>query len=608
MKKLHLLVLFLFPITLSGQTYSAQQVDSLKRELLSHVKEDTIRVNLMIMVGYSDLSKNPDESMKITRLAWELSKKISWPTGIMRSLRQIGTILTNTAREREAIEYFQLAIHEAEKANDKAFLNTIYNNIGMIYLNTGENDKALEAFNNMRSRIDPVKSPMLFAFANTNAGTTYFRLGKLDSALSCFNRSTAVALQQQLTQILCYNYANTGAVYDKMKRYEEAIQEFRKAKTLADSTGDISSLCLSQVGLAEANFFLGRNQVAEQYCKEALKTGQQIRSAQFQQEAWMILSDIYKKTGNYKESLEAYKNHILFRDSLMNEEKKSEIVRQELEFDYERKVAKAKAEAEKKEALAQAEIDKQKLRSNAFMGIGAVVLLSGVTGFIGYKRRRDLEKKSIETQNELQTNKTELRVLRLQMDPHFIFNSLNAVSDYMLKNDIETADRYLTRFARLMRQTLEQSAFSEVTLEDDLQALKTYLDLEQLRLKGKMSYTLTIDENIRSEQVMVPSLILQPFIENSIVHGIGPKGEAGKISIHISREGNLLKCCLEDDGVGRQTAMADKNERKSLGMKITQTRIDLLNKMYNSNGGILLTDLQPGLRVEVRLPYNEQTA
>lgn len=608
MKKHGLLLLFLLPFTLAGQMYSEQQVDSLKRELLTHSKEDTVRVNLMIMVGFSDISKNPDEAMKLSRQSWELSKKIGWPMGIMRSLRQIGSILTNTAREREAIEYFQLAIQEASKAKDTAFLNSIYNNIGMIYMNTGENAKALDAFNNMRRQSDPVKSPMLFAFANTNAGTTYFRMGKLDSALYCFNQSTAVAMQHQLIQVLSYNYANTGAVYDKMERYEDAIQEFEKAKTLADSTGDPSSLCLSQLGLAEANFFLGRNQLAEAYCKAAIKTGQQIQSAQYQHEAWEILSDIYKKTGKYKESLEAFKNHILFRDSLMNEEKKSEIVRKELGFDYERKVAKAKAEAEKKEAIANAEIDKQKLRNNAFMGIGTVVVLSGITGFIGYKRRRDIEKKSIETQNELQTNKTELRVLRLQMDPHFIFNSLNSVSDYMLKNDIDTADRYLTRFARLMRQTLEQSAFSEVPLEDDLQALKTYLDLEQLRLKGKMKYTLTVDDNIPEALVMVPSLILQPFIENSIIHGIGPKSETGTISIHLSREGNLLNCCLEDNGVGRQTTASDKGERKSLGMKITQTRIDLLNKMYNSNGGIRLTDLQPGLRVEVRIPYNEQTA
>jgi LytS/YehU family sensor histidine kinase len=317
-----------------------------------------------------------------------------------------------------------------------------------------------------------------------------------------------------------------------------------------------------------------------------------------------MLSDIYKNKGNFKQALDAYKNHITFRDSLINEEKKSEIVRKELSFDYERKALKARAEAEKNEALSKAEIERQKLRNNAFMGAGVIVLLSGITGFVGYKRRRDLERKSIQTQNELQVNKTELRVLRLQMDPHFIFNSLNSVSDYMLKNDIETADRYLTRFARLMRQTLEQSASSEVTLEDDLNALRTYLDLEQLRLKGKMTYTLSVDENINSSAVLVPSLILQPFIENSIVHGIGPKEGEGKINIKISREGNLLNCMLEDDGVGRNQNVSN-NGHKSYGMQITQTRIDLLNKMHNSHGGIKLTDLQPGLRVEVKIPYIE---
>ena len=607
MHKIYFLLFLLLPGVLAAQVYSAEQADSLKRELLTHKTEDTIRVNLMILVGYTDLARNPEEAMKITKQAWELSKKIKWTMGTLRSLRQIGTILTNTSREREAIEYFQFAIDEATKAGEKSFLNSIYLNIGMIYMNTGENVKALEAFHNVLRFAEPEKSPMLYCFANTNAGTTYLRMEKLDSALICFNQSTQVALKNQMTQVLCYNYANTGAVYDKLKRYDEAIVEFEKAKQLSDATGDLSSKCLSLVGLGEAHLYLKKFKLAEQYCLEGLKLAAQIQSAQYQNEAWLMLSDIYKENGNYKQSLEAYKNHITFRDSLTNEEKKSEIVRKELSFDYERKAAKARAEAEKKEALAQAEIDKQKLRNNAFMGIGAVVVLSGVTGFVGYKRRRDLEKKSIQTENELQTNKTELRVLRLQMDPHFIFNSLNSISDYMLKNDIETADRYLTRFARLMRQTLEQSAFSEVTLEDDLHALKTYLDLEQLRLKGKMNYSLTVDEHISPGVVMVPSLILQPFIENSIIHGLVPKPEGGTIHIHITREGNLLNCRLEDDGVGRSTTSQQQSGRKSFGMQITQTRIDLLNKMYRSNGGIQLTDLQPGLRVEVRIPYNEQS-
>ena len=128
-----------------------------------------------------------------------------------------------------------------------------------------------------------------------------------------------------------------------------------------------------------------------------------------------------------------------------------------------------------------------------------------------------------------------------------------------------------------------------------------------LRLKGKMNYSLTVDEHISPGVVMVPSLILQPFIENSIIHGLVPKPEGGTIHIHITREGNLLNCRLEDDGVGRSTTSQQQSGRKSFGMQITQTRIDLLNKMYRSNGGIQLTDLQPGLRVEVRIPYNEQS-
>ncbi|MGH2649367.1 MAG: sensor histidine kinase, partial [Ginsengibacter sp.] len=132
------------------------------------------------------------------------------------------------------------------------------------------------------------------------------------------------------------------------------------------------------------------------------------------------------------------------------------------------------------------------------------------------------------------------------MNPHFIFNSLNSISDYILKNDVQSADIYLTKFAKVMRMILENSDQKEVTLKDDLKALELYMQLESLRMKDKFTYEIKIDESINAENTLIPPLILQPFVENSIWHGMqGKKGE-GHILISIKKEGNMINCSVED--------------------------------------------------------------
>ena len=203
---------------------------------------------------------------------------------------------------------------------------------------------------------------------------------------------------------------------------------------------------------------------------------------------------------------------------------------------------------------------------------------------------------------------TQMKALRAQMNPHFIFNSLNSISDYIAKNNVQEADKYLSKFAKLMRMILENSEQKEVLLTDDLKALELYMQLEALRMNNKFSYEIKVDEDINKENILVPPLILQPFVENSIWHGIAKKEGQGKILIHIKKEGaDMINCIVEDDGIGRKQSANIKmavpqQEKSSLGVKITQSRIDILNKIKNSKAAVELSDLAQGLRVEVKLP------
>jgi LytS/YehU family sensor histidine kinase len=199
-----------------------------------------------------------------------------------------------------------------------------------------------------------------------------------------------------------------------------------------------------------------------------------------------------------------------------------------------------------------------------------------------------------------------MKALRSQMNPHFIFNSLNSIGDYISKNNLVAADNYLTKFAKVMRMILENSEQKEVSLSDDLKGLELYMQLEAMRLNNKFTYEINVEKTIDQENTMVPPLILQPFVENSIWHGLARKKGAGKIVIDIKREAQMLNCVVEDNGLGRNQ-MGDSSlanaTHKSLGMKITKARIDIINKVKKSKAAVELSDLAEGMRVEVKLPF-----
>lgn len=222
---------------------------------------------------------------------------------------------------------------------------------------------------------------------------------------------------------------------------------------------------------------------------------------------------------------------------------------------------------------------------------------------------------SIKRRNELinNLNMYKQKSLRQQMNPHFIFNTLNSIQLYILEKDHISSHRYLTKFAKLMRLVLDNSEESVIPLKNELEALKLYLELESLRLSGKFNYTINV-ENDKLLEVKVPTLLIQPFVENSIWHGIMLKAsQDGWVHINVSSNNNTIVYTIEDNGVGRKKAQNIRSkqdtERKSLGFKITAQRINLLNSLYKNEFKIQYFDLekeagQAGTRVVITIPLN----
>ena len=187
-----------------------------------------------------------------------------------------------------------------------------------------------------------------------------------------------------------------------------------------------------------------------------------------------------------------------------------------------------------------------------------------------------------------------MKALRAQMNPHFLYNSLNSIRLFVLQNDSDNADRYLVKFAQLMRLILENSRQEWVTLASELEQLTLYLELEQLRFDHKFDFTINIDPAIAIENVSIPPMIIQPYIENSILHGIAHKKERGHIWVTIKWDNEGLECAVEDNGVGRQKAGELKSKtvssHKSMGLKVTQERLQLINERDGKTTKITVID------------------
>jgi LytS/YehU family sensor histidine kinase len=215
---------------------------------------------------------------------------------------------------------------------------------------------------------------------------------------------------------------------------------------------------------------------------------------------------------------------------------------------------------------------------------------------------------------ELQQQKAELEMqaLRAQMNPHFIFNCLSAINRFILKNEPDTASDYLTRFSRLIRMILENSQASLIKLESELESLKLYLDLEALRFGQHFDYNITVPDDVDTEILKVPPLIIQPYAENAIWHGLMHKEEKGHLSIEVFKNNNHIFFKVADDGVGRKQAAklaAKKDTRhKSMGLKITADRIAMLQRSNGNESPITINDLvnadgsAAGTEVIIKIP------
>jgi ligand-binding sensor domain-containing protein/two-component sensor histidine kinase len=249
-----------------------------------------------------------------------------------------------------------------------------------------------------------------------------------------------------------------------------------------------------------------------------------------------------------------------------------------------------------------------------------LLIAAGLTTliYLAYRFRLKAVRKEEQLKNEFSKKmaEVEMKALRAQMNPHFIFNSLNSINRYIIKSDQATASNYLTRFAKLIRLILDSSANDTTSLEKELQLLQLYIEMEQLRFENRFEVNFITEENIHPEKILIPSMLIQPYIENAIWHGLLHKEEKGKLLIEFKLVNkNIFEVTIEDNGIGRKKAAELKSKEvlkeKSYGMAISGDRLKIVNQLYNQQASCEVVDLfdeynRPcGTRVILKLPVIE---
>jgi LytS/YehU family sensor histidine kinase len=244
-------------------------------------------------------------------------------------------------------------------------------------------------------------------------------------------------------------------------------------------------------------------------------------------------------------------------------------------------------------------------------GFSILVFLILTIGLLLFRASKLKEKRRL---SELNRKVSEIRQanLRQQMNPHFIFNTLNSIQYYMYQHDKLATNNYLTKFSNLMRKVLDNSQHTSIPLTDELNALSLYLELETIRFKDKFTYEIKVDDEIDPMIYKVPTMLIQPYVENSICHGLMPMEGKGSVQIDIKLEKDYLLCRIEDNGIGREAAQERKASRgvnhNSLGTQIAASRLDLVNELDGTSLKTKYTDLRDmngepaGTLVEIHIP------
>ena len=470
----------------------------------------------------------------------------------------------------QAISCLFTALKYFEKENNPQGITYANLTLATIYSNQKKYDKAIEYIQKTIRYFDNkgslnVEDKYLQSTAFSNIGTAYFSMKNYDKAIEYFNKALALFKNAGDAVNVSISTVKIAKVKLEQQKNTEAEQLFKKALV-----GDLNPLATAHayVGLGDLYYREKNFSKADYYLTKALEIGKSIKNLQLQESASALLFKTSTATKNFEKALEMHQISVKLLDSSQTETARNLLAQQELKYDFEKKELNYKLVAEKETAS-----------KNAILIVLLAVLLFLVLGGYFYYRNS----KQRQAIMVLEKNQIKQKLMVSQMNPHFIYNSIDNIQGLIYSKQDDDAVNYLTKFSKLTRQILENSSENYISLEEEVEMIKNYAAIQQLLYSNKFDFTLDVDASLDVESVFLPPMLTQPFIENAIKHGVSGKSENGLISIRFYMRENKLFFEVVDNGNGFD-ATKKQTSHKSLAMAITKER--LVN--YTKNNDFIL--------------------
>jgi len=517
------------------------------------------------------------------------------------------TELKELLDQRQMVPYQRIQLHE--------FLGDVKKGLGQVDLALDYYEEGLRIAK--KNQVAPKITDLTSKIAETYAIADR-RLeaeGYFDSSLELSQKESPKRAIQESEKVADF-YNSSNRFSDEIRQRKNSLSQLRELedKVVTREKGIVSA---DTITAQRINYKIGRAYAAQNKLNEAIPYLQKsIVEADseddllIQKEATRKLSEVYEYKGDFSKAYKTYQEYVALVDTLYvrKEQEISRLARLNREIatkqnrisslEQERELSQSKYSL----ALTEQQLFEARTKWQKWLIYSLIfgMALLGLTAFFFYRTNR---------QQKLTNNLLALKSLRSQMNPHFIFNALNSVNNYIAKNDERSANRFLSEFSILMRTVLENSEEDFIPFSKELELLKLYVKLEHSRFAEKFAYTVEVGDNVKIDEFEIPPMLIQPYVENAIWHGLRYKEEKGHLKISVRQpEENQLMITITDDGIGRKQSAALKTQnqkkQKSKGMGNIKRRIGILNEMYRNKVDVSITDLTAeatGTKVVVKL-------
>lgn len=577
-----------------------------------------------------------EKALYYYRKALLLNREIQYENGVSKCFLSMGAIYHQLADDKTAINYYYEALkgftkntetRKALVASNKECTGVVLNNLAGIYHETGQADsalvlikKAIAIYTELFNEAQTIKIKTFASHAELNIkrrlvkslntmGLIYYTSNHTNEAIACFQKAITLCTDSNLRRELATSYSDLAQAYLEKKKYSLAKDVAIKGLKISQELKDSLSIALTLNVLSHIVYNMGDLNKAIELSNASFNILKKEDKTKIMVNQAVTMAMWYSEKKDLKKAGEMYDFYFKNQAVTNIDAVKEELFRSHIKYDSEKKQMLAKAELEKDLNNIRFESEQKDFRKNIWLiTITFILILSLISAWFIYKNFK--QKTVIATQK---SNILKQQLLVLQMNPHFIFNSLNAIQNFIFKKDSYSAGIYLKKFAELIRMILDFSRKDLISLEDEHTFLQSYLELQKLRFNNKFSYEIKIDSKLEKDMVMIPPMLAQPFIENAIEHGIFYKNGEGFLSIKISLLKNTLLFEIEDNGIGLGESLKLKSEsvkkHQSLAIQITKERIETMNARNKTDFKIEIRDKKllekeaSGVYVQFATPY-----